>query len=161
MPSMDQAAFEEIKRFEAAGQTEDTRYMELLIEHDYVHHVLRMPVHEWPDPVVRTFDHLNQALYVSMQGPSELGASGKLTNWDGTADLPSIEVRTLVIGAEHDTRDPEHLRWMASGAAPRDLPALPERQPPGHVRRSSDLHGRADRVPDELKTVESRPSRSS
>lgn len=114
MPSMDPTALEEIKRLEAAGETEDPRYMELLIEHHYVHHVLRMPVDEWPDPVVRTFDHLNQALYVSMQGPSELGASGKLTNWDRTDDLPSIEVRTLVIGAKHDTMDPEHLRWMAS-----------------------------------------------
>lgn len=48
-----------------------------------------------------------------MQGPSELGASGKLVNWDRTGDLPRLDVPALVIGAEHDTMDPAHLRWMA------------------------------------------------
>ena len=48
-----------------------------------------------------------------MQGPSELGASGKLTHWDRTADLGRITVPTLVIGARHDTMDPAHLEWMA------------------------------------------------
>ena len=49
--------------------------MELLNEQHYVHHVLRMPVADWPDPVVRGFAHINPAIYVSMQGPSELGIS--------------------------------------------------------------------------------------
>ena len=49
-----------------------------------------------------------------MQGPSELGASGKLEHWDRSADLPRIHVPTLVIGAEHDTMDPAHLQSMAN-----------------------------------------------
>jgi proline iminopeptidase len=49
-----------------------------------------------------------------MQGPSELGASGKLLEWDRTADLSRIEVPTLVIGAQYDTMDPEHMEWMAN-----------------------------------------------
>ncbi len=53
-----------------------------------------------------------------MQGPSELGASGKLLHWDRSEDLRRIEVPTLVMGAEHDTMDPAHLRWMA-GQLPR------------------------------------------
>jgi proline iminopeptidase len=113
MPAMDQAALAEIKRLEAAGETDDPAYMALLIEHHYVHHVLRIPFAEWPDPVIRMFDHINQPLYALMQGPSELGASGKLLHWDRTADLGRIEVPTLVMGAEHDTMDPAHLRWMA------------------------------------------------
>jgi proline iminopeptidase len=48
-----------------------------------------------------------------MQGPSELGASGRLVDWDRTADLPSIRVPTLVMGARHDTMDPAHLERMA------------------------------------------------
>ena len=48
-----------------------------------------------------------------MQGPSELGASGKLENWDRSADLGKITVPTLVIGAAHDTMDPKHMEWMA------------------------------------------------
>jgi proline iminopeptidase len=72
-----------------------------------------MPADEWPDPVVRAFKHINQAIYASMQGPSELGASGKLANWDRTGDLHRLEVPTLVIGARLDTMDPAHMEWMA------------------------------------------------
>jgi proline iminopeptidase len=115
MPKMDEAALAEIKSFEANGDTENPRYMELLIEQHYVHHVLRMPPDEWPDPVQRGFAHINPAIYVSMQGPSELGisADAKLAHWDRTEELSSIEVPTLVIGAQHDTMDPGHMQMMA------------------------------------------------
>jgi proline iminopeptidase len=48
-----------------------------------------------------------------MQGPSELGASGALADWDRTSDLGRIEVPALVIGARYDTMDPEHMKMMA------------------------------------------------
>jgi proline iminopeptidase len=116
MPTMDQAKLAEIKALEAAGKIEDPRYMELLTEQHYVHHVLRMPPADWPDPVQRGFAHINPAIYVSMQGPSELGmrAGAKLERWDRFADLASIEVPTLVIGARHDTMDPAHMEQMAA-----------------------------------------------
>jgi proline iminopeptidase len=116
MPEMDQAALAEIKALEAAGQIEDPRYMALLTEQHYVHHVLRMPPADWPDPVQRGFAHINPAIYVSMQGPSELGisADAKLAHWDRFADLASIEVPALVIGARHDTMDPAHMEDMAA-----------------------------------------------
>jgi proline iminopeptidase len=116
MPRMDQVALAEIKAMEAAGKIEDPRYMELLTEQHYVHHVLRIPPADWPDPVQRGFAHINPAIYVSMQGPSELGiaADAKLAHWDRTADLASIEVPALVIGAAHDTMDPAHMEMMAS-----------------------------------------------
>ena len=75
-----------------------------------------MPLDEWPDPVNRAFKHINQTIYVPMQGPSELGASGKLVNWDRTADLANITVPTLVIGAQHDTMDPAHMEKMAGSS---------------------------------------------
>jgi proline iminopeptidase len=116
MPEMDQAALAEIKALEAAGDTDNPRYMELLLEQHYVHHVLRMPPADWPDPVQRGFGHINPQIYVSMQGPSELGISqdAKLANWDRFADLSSIEVPTLVIGARYDTMDPAHMEAMAA-----------------------------------------------
>jgi proline iminopeptidase len=113
MPAMDQGALAEIKALEARGDTADPRYMELLLGHYYVEHVLRMPVDEWPEPVVRMFGKINQAIYVSMQGPSELGLSGRLLDWDRTDDLGRIEVPTLVIGARHDTMDPAFMADMA------------------------------------------------
>jgi len=72
-----------------------------------------MPPDQWPEPVNRMFEHLNTAVYIPMQGPSELGASGKLVNWDRTADLAKITVPTLAIGARYDTMDPAHMEWMA------------------------------------------------
>jgi ketosteroid isomerase-like protein len=72
-----------------------------------------MPAAQWPDPVQRAFKHTNAKIYVPMQGPSELGASGKLEKWDRTADLAKITVPTLVIGARHDTMDPAHMEKMA------------------------------------------------
>lgn len=114
MPAMDQALLAEIKEYEAAGDFAHPRYMELLMEQHYVHHVLRMSVAEWPDPVNRAFNHINPQIYIPMQGPSELGLSGKLADWDRTADLGQIAVPTLVIGAQYDTMDPAHMKGMAS-----------------------------------------------
>ena len=113
MPSMDQNVLAEVKGMEARGEYENPRFMELLIAHHYVLHVLRLPHDQWPDPVNRAFKHINPQIYVSMQGPSELGLSGKLIDWDRSRDLGQIRVPTLVIGAQHDTMDPEHMEWMA------------------------------------------------
>ncbi len=113
-PTMDQAALAEIEAFEAAEDYENPRFMELLVEHHYVHHVLRMPAEEWPDPVNRGLGHINTKIYIPMQGPSELGLGGTLLSWDRTGDLGQLEVPTLVIGAEYDTMDPKHKEWMAS-----------------------------------------------
>ena len=114
MPKMDQDALAEIKRLEADKDYDNPRYMELLIEQHYVHHLLRMPVDQWPDPVNRALNKINKSIYVPLQGPSELGASGLLEQWDRTADLPQISVPTLTIGAQYDTMDPRHMEWMAA-----------------------------------------------
>ncbi|WP_457654337.1 proline iminopeptidase-family hydrolase [Rhodocaloribacter sp.] len=114
MPAMDPEVLAEIKALEASGDTENPRYMELLVPHHYEKHILRMPADEWPDPVNRAFAHINPKIYVPMQGPSELGASGKLLHWDRTADLDKIAVPTLVIGARYDTMDPAHMEMMAN-----------------------------------------------
>ena len=114
MASMDPAVLGEIQTFEEAEDYSNPRYMELLIENHYVDHILRMPSDEWPDPVNRAFAAINPDIYIPMQGPSELGASGKLVDWDRTTSLADIRVPTLVIGAKHDTMDPKHMEWMAS-----------------------------------------------
>lgn len=115
MPQMDQSALAQIKQLEADGDVDNPRYMQLLTEQHYVHHVLRIPVDQWPDPVVRGFAHINPVIYRKMQGPSELGisADATLAKWDRTAELARIEVPTLVIGAQHDTMDPGHMAAMA------------------------------------------------
>ena len=113
MPAMDPTALEAILSFEKKKDYENPRYMELLVPNYYVQHILRMPPDQWPDPVNRAFAKLNKKVYILMQGPSEMGASGRLEKWDRTADLGTITVPTLVIGAAHDTMDPKHMEGIA------------------------------------------------
>lgn len=113
MPSMDPTVLAEIKSFEETKDYKNPRYMGLLMQHHYIYHVLRIPLDNWPDPVERAFKHLNADIYVPMQGPSELGAGGKLAQWDRTARLGDISVPALTIGARHDTMDPAHMQAMA------------------------------------------------
>jgi proline iminopeptidase len=114
IPAQDPSTIAEIKALEAAGATDSPRYDELLMGEHYVTHVLRLPAEQWPEPVVRSFARINKRIYVPLQGPSELGASGLLSDWDRVADLQRIEVPTLVIGGAHDTMDPAHLQDMAA-----------------------------------------------
>ena len=113
MPAMDPNVLAEVQALEATKDYANPRYMELLIPNHYQQHILRMPPDQWPDPINRAFKHLNQAVYIPMQGPSELGASGKLATWDRSQDLSKVTVPTLVIGAKHDSMDPKHMKWMS------------------------------------------------
>ncbi len=103
----------EIMKIEANKDFSNPRYMELLIPNFYEKHVLRFPSKDWPEPVNRSLGKTNQSLYVTMQGPSEFGISGKLEKWDRKADLKNVKIPTLVIGAKHDTMDPKHMEEIS------------------------------------------------
>ena len=115
-PKMDPKALEEILSFEEKEDYSNPRYMELIVNNYYTEHILRMPVDEWPEPVNRSFKHLNPDVYVTMQGPSEFGVKGDATlkNWNVKDQLHKITVPTLTIGATHDTMDPEHMKWIST-----------------------------------------------
>ncbi|MEO7177024.1 MAG: proline iminopeptidase-family hydrolase, partial [Saprospiraceae bacterium] len=108
---MDPAVLDTIRRIEAKGDFSDPKYMELLMPNFYAEHICRLPA--WPEPLARSMGKLNSDLYVSMQGPSEFGISGKLENWDVSKSLKDITVPTLVIGATHDSMDPKYMEWMS------------------------------------------------
>ena len=110
---MDPKVLAEINQIEAAKDFANPRYMELLLPNFYEKHILRFPAKDWPEPVNRSFAKMNQSLYVTMQGPSEFGISGKLEKWDRKSDLKNITIPTLVIGAKYDTMDPKHMDEMA------------------------------------------------
>lgn len=109
----DPAILKEIRTIESNKDFSNPRYMELLTPHFYEKHVLRFPSKDWPEPVTRSFAKMNQSLYVTMQGPSEFGISGKLEKWDRKMDLKKIKIPTLSIGAKHDTMDPKHMEEIA------------------------------------------------
>jgi len=111
---MDPKVLEEVRAIEAKKDFSNPRYMELLIPNYYEKHLCRFPASEWPDPVNRSFKHMNSTVYTLMQGPSEFGISGRLAKWDVKARLPEIIVPTLTLGSTHDTMDPEHMMWMST-----------------------------------------------
>lgn len=115
-PKLPEEVLSEIKDLEFKEDFENPRYFDLLLEHYYTAHVLRMPIDKWPDAVNNDFDNTNNEIYVLMQGQSEFGIVGdaKLKNWDRRKDLSQISVPTLTIGGTFDTMDPIHMEWMAT-----------------------------------------------
>ena len=103
-----------IRQIEAKKDFSNPHYMELLMPNFYAKHICRIPLDKWPEPITRSFAKMNQSLYVTMQGPSEFGISGKLLLWDVKAELPKLTIATLTIGGAFDTMDPEHMKWMST-----------------------------------------------
>jgi len=112
-PKMNPVVLKQILAMEASGKTEQPDYMALLGPNWYEQHILRRPLAQWPEPVTRDIPNMNRRFYVAMQGPSEMGASGRLMNWDRFADLKRIQVPTLVISGKYDTMDPAYMAAMA------------------------------------------------
>ena len=113
-PQFDPKVLDTIRQIEKAGDFNNPKYMELLYPNFYAKHICRIPLDQWPEPMVRSFNKMNQSLYVTMQGPSEFGVGGNLVNWDVSKELPKIKVPTLTIGGKYDTMDPEHMKWMST-----------------------------------------------
>jgi proline iminopeptidase len=113
-PQFDPKILDTIRQIEKKGDFQNPKYMELLNPHFYAKHICRIPLQQWPEPMTRSLNKMNQSLYVTMQGPSEFGIGGNLINWDVSKQLPQIKTPTLTIGGTHDTMDPEHMKWMST-----------------------------------------------
>ncbi|RIA10079.1 proline iminopeptidase [Flavobacteriaceae bacterium MAR_2010_72] len=115
-PQLPPEVFKEIKAFEEAEDFGNPRYTELVTQHYYPKHVLRMPIEDWPESINRAFNHLNPNIYIYMQGYSEFGVTGdaSLKGWDVSERLKEISVPTLMIGASYDTMDPKYMEWMST-----------------------------------------------
>ena len=114
-PQLPPEVYKEIKEMEANNDFGNPKYAELVMQHYYTEHILRMPLNEWPETINRAFNHLNPNIYVYMQGHSEFGVTGNATlkGWDVSQELKTIKVPTLVIGATYDTMDPKYMEWMS------------------------------------------------
>ncbi|RFZ90124.1 alpha/beta fold hydrolase [Mucilaginibacter conchicola] len=102
-----------IREIEAKKDFNNPEYMALLMPNFYAKHICRIPLDKWPEPMTRSLNKMNQSLYVTMQGPSEFGISGKLEKWDRVPDLPKLSVPVLSIGGQYDTMDPKHMQMVA------------------------------------------------
>lgn len=114
-PQMPKEVYDEVMKIEATNDFSNPKYAQLLMEHHYQYHVLRMPLDKWPEAVNRTFKHMNPDVYVYMQGHSEFGitAGATLKGWNRANDIKNIKVKTLVVGSAYDTMDPKHMEWMS------------------------------------------------
>lgn len=115
-PQLPPAVYKEIKAMEAAEDFDNPRYTELVTEHYYTKHVIHKPVAEWPEFLLRSFNHLNPAIYIHMQGYSEFGITGNATlkGWDVSNRLQELKIPTLMIGGAYDTMDPNYMEWMST-----------------------------------------------
>ncbi len=100
--------------YEAKGAYDAPEYQEAIFAHVYSRHICRLD--PWPEPAFRPIrlGHFNQRVYNFLQGPNEFVITGKFKDWDRWADLSRIAAPTLVLGARHDSMNPEDLRRMGS-----------------------------------------------
>jgi proline iminopeptidase len=101
-----------LDEYEAKNDYSNPKYEETMFTRVYSEHLCRLD--PWPDPVVRTFKHLAQPVYNTMQGPNEFVITGNFKNWDRWKDLSSIRVPTLLLVGRHDTMKVDDIRKMGS-----------------------------------------------
>lgn len=107
-PQMRPGLLDTLDAYEAAGDYQNEEYVALVEKEFYNKHICRLDT--WPNEVVESFGRLNYPLYDLMQGPSEFKVGGRLIDWDITSRLGEISVPTLMVGATHDTMDPDAMK---------------------------------------------------
>ena len=100
-----------VNMYESKNNYADAVYQEMVMRQFYKKHVCRLE--EWPEPVTRSFKHINSSIYTLVQGPSEFKVGGRIINWDRWRDLRNIKVPTLMVGGRYDTMDPNDMRLQA------------------------------------------------
>ena len=127
-PQMDPEVLAKLVAYEEAGDIQNEEFLQLVNDHFYAKHICRLE--EWPEAITGSFERLNYKLYDLMQGPSEFRVGGRLIDWDITDRLGEITVPTLMVGAEHDTMDPDKMKMQADLGGQRPVPPLLQRLPP-------------------------------
>ena len=102
-----------LEMFENKGDYHNPIYQDLVFEEYYTKHICRMPSKDWPEPILRSFKHINQHVYEFMQGPSEFVPGGILKHWSVWDELHTLTVPTLMVGAKYDTMNPEEMKEMS------------------------------------------------
>ncbi len=108
---MRKSLLDSLSAFETKNDFKNPVYVNLVQKEYYNQHICRLPT--WPESVNRSFKHLNESIYVLMQGPSEFKVGGRLLTWDRKASLKNIKTPTLAIGAKYDTMDPKAMEQLS------------------------------------------------
>ena len=86
------------------------QYQDLLMNKLYTQVLCRMPVENWPEPLMRAFKKPNLTIYKQMQGVDEFHVTGNFKDWEMWDRLPNIKVPTLVIGGMKDEMNPDDMK---------------------------------------------------
>jgi proline iminopeptidase len=101
-------------KYENAKDYQNQEYLDLVFQEYYTKHILRLPEEEWPEPVLRSFKHVNGHVYEYMQGPSEFVPGGILKHWSVWDRLKELKIPTLMVGAKYDTMNPDEMEEMST-----------------------------------------------
>lgn len=110
---MRKSLIDSLEVFEKKNDYHNPKYQELVFNEYYTRHILRLPAKEWPEPVLRSFKHVNAHVYEYMQGPSEFVPGGILKHWSVWNRLKELTVPTLMIGAKYDSMNPAEMEEMS------------------------------------------------
>lgn len=110
---MRQSLIDSLVYYESREDYHNQEYLDLVFEEYYTKHICRFPSDQWPEPIMRSFKHINQHVYEYMQGPSEFVPGGILKGWSVWDELSTLSVPTLMIGAKYDTMNPEEMEEMS------------------------------------------------
>jgi proline iminopeptidase len=101
-----------LQGFEDRGDYDAPEYQQLLMAHLYTKHICRLD--PWPEPVMRSFTRMNAQVYNTMEGPSEFTVTGNFKDWDRWADLPRLNMLTLLLVGRYDTMSVADIERMGS-----------------------------------------------
>jgi len=101
-----------LNALEAKQDYDSPEYQRIMMEELYPQMICR--TRPWPEPVSRAFRHMNEKIYVQMQGKSEFLVTGNLKDWERWDRLHEIRVKTLTIGARYDEMDPKDMQKMVT-----------------------------------------------
>lgn len=110
---MRKSLVDSLESFEKKNDYMNPVYQSLVFNEYYCQHILRKPAAEWPEPVLRSFKHVNQPVYEILQGPSEFVPGGRLVGWECWTRLKNLSIPTLMIGSRYDTMNPAEMEEMS------------------------------------------------
>lgn len=110
---MRQSLLDSLSFYEKKGDYHNPIYQDLVFNEYYTKHICMFPPDQWPEPIMRSFGHINQHVYEYMQGPSEFVPGGILKHWSVWNQLKTLYVPTLMVGSEYDTMNPDEMKEMA------------------------------------------------
>jgi len=100
-----------LQALEAKQDYDSPEYQRIMMEELYPQMICR--TQPWPEPVSRAFRHMNEKIYVQMQGKSEFLVTGNLKDWERWDRLHEIKTKALTIGSRYDEMDPKDMQKMA------------------------------------------------